>query len=267
MFKRFYNLSSNPFAKSVASRDAFPSADLKAIHDRLDYLLASGGIGLITADPGIGKTFAVRTWAEKQNPNVVKVVYMSMTTVSATDFYRQLCESLGLVPAFRKVDMFRDLQAQLRNLCEEKRMRVMVVVDEAQYLQIAVLRDLKMLTNFDMDSRDCFALLLIGQPVLAQALTRQPSEALRQRIVVSYAMEGVNEEQAAAYVREMLRKAGGDPDLFDPAALAGAYAASGRSLRRLNAIVVNALMIGAQQQASHIDAEMVVSAAQETALL
>ena len=266
MFRRFYNLSSNPFTKSVASRDAFSTEDLRAVHGRLDYLLNAGGIGLVTADPGSGKTFAVRTWSERQNPNVVKIVYMSMTTVSATEFYRQLCGELGLVPAFRKVDMFRDLQAQLRNLCEEKRMRVMIVVDEAQYLQPSVLRDLKMLTNFDMDSRDCFALLLVGQPVLAQQLNRQPNEALRQRIVVNYAMEGVDEEQACAYVREMLRKAGGDPDLFDPAALAGAYAASGRSLRRLNSIVVNALMIGAQQQASHIDAEMVISAAQEAAL-
>ena len=54
MFRRFYNLSSNPFTKSVASRDAFSTEDLRAVHGRLDYLLNAGGIGLVTADPGSG---------------------------------------------------------------------------------------------------------------------------------------------------------------------------------------------------------------------
>lgn len=266
MFRRHYNLSGNPFSKAVATRDAFATDDLRAVHDRLDHLLRTGGIGLVLADPGVGKTFAVRTWAEAQNPNVVKVVYTSMTTVSTTEFYRQLCDSLGLVPTFRKSDMFRDVQAHLRHLADEKRMRVMIVVDEAQHLPHSVLSDLKMLTNFDMDSRDCFALLLVGHSSMLQHLNRQTNEALRQRIVVNYTMEGLGEEQACEYVRAMLRKAGGDPGLFDAAALVSAHGASGRSIRRLNAIVTNALMIGAQQQASHIDSDMVFSAAQEVAL-
>lgn len=266
MFRRFYNLSTNPFSKSVAVRDVLGTADVRAVGDRLDHLLRTGGIGLVTAEPGAGKTLSVRTWADRQNPNTTKVVYVSLTTVSVTDFYRQLCSGLGLEPAVRKSDMFRELQAHLRHLSDERRMKVMIVVDEAQHLSAAVLQDLKMLTNFDMDSRDCFALALVGQPHVAQMLNRPILESLRQRIVVNYAMEGLDEDGACEYVREMLRRAGGDPELFDRAAIASAWSYSGRSVRRLNAIATNALMIGAQQQASHIDAEMVASAAQEASI-
>ena len=118
-FERFYNLAYNPFAKTVKPADAHPTEDMRQVHSRLDHLARTGGIGLVTADPGMGKTFAVRTWAAKQNPNSSKVVYTCMSTVSGMEFYRQLCLELGITAAFKKVDMFRDLQAHLRYLAVE----------------------------------------------------------------------------------------------------------------------------------------------------
>jgi type II secretory pathway predicted ATPase ExeA len=156
---------------------------------------------------------------------------------------------------------------QIRQRACDQRGQMRVPFPLAQYLSPQVLQDLKMLTNFDMDSRDCFSLLLVGQSTLVQQLSRQPYEALRQRIVVHYQMAGLDEAASAAYVREMLSKAGGDPGIFDDAALASAHGASGGSVRRLNAVVTNALMIGMQQQARAVTAEMVRSAAEQAWLL
>ena len=266
MFERFYNLAYNPFSKTLKASDAYDTADMREVHARLDHLSRTGGIGLVTADPGMGKTFAVRTWVAKQNPNTAKCVYACLSTVSGMEFYRQLCLELGITPAFKKVDMFRDLQSHLRYLALEKRVHVTVVLDEAQYLSPSILRDLKMLTNFDMDSRDCFACVLVGQSVLVQYLARQPYEALRQRLVVNYQMAGPDEAQAGDYVREMLRRAGGDPALFDDAAIASAYGACGGSIRQLNNIVVNAMMIGSQAEMRRIGAETVLKAIEEASL-
>ena len=189
-----------------------------------------------------------------------------MSTVTNMEFYRMLCRGLGLEPGYKKADMFADIQARVRSLVDEKRMRVTVVLDEAQYLSGAILRDLQMLANFDMDSRDMFSLVLVGHPHLAQTLARQPYESLRQRLVVSYRMEALTAAQARDYVRDRLLLAGADPVIFDDAALACAHGCCGGSVRRLNSIVVNALTIGAQQQARAIDAEMVRSAAEELVL-
>ena len=266
MFKRFYNMSSNPFSKEVPASSAFLTEGMRQVHARLDHLSRIGGIGLVTADPGVGKTIAVRTWAARANPNTSKVCYICMSTVTNMEFYRMLCRALDLEPSFKKSDMFSDIQGRIRSLVDDKRMRVTVVLDEAQYLSGAILRDLQMLTNFDMDSRDMFSLVLVGHPCLAQALARQPYESLRQRLVVVYRMEGLGEAQAAEYVRDRLLKAGADPDIFDAAALSCAFGCCGGSVRRLNSVVVNALTIGAQQQARATDAEMVRSAAEELVL-
>lgn len=266
MFERFHNMGSNPFSKTIAASDAYATDDIRQVHARLDHLAKMGGIGLVTADPGMGKTFSVRSWSAKVNPNTTKLVYMCLSTVTNLEFYRQLCMGLGLEPGFKKSDMFRDIQTRVRSLVDEKHMRVVIVIDEAQYLPGAVLHDLQMLTNFDMDSRDLLAIVLVGHSVLAQCLERQPHESLRQRLVVNYRMQGLNERQVVDYVRSMLLKAGADPDIFDEAALSTAHGCSGGSIRRLNSVIVNALTIGAQQQARAIDAEMVRSAAEALSL-
>lgn len=263
---RFYNMSRNPFAKGLPTDMACQTEDLRQVRARLDHLARTGGIGLVTADPGVGKTFAVRAWADGLNPNTNRLVYLCLSTVTNIEFYRELCQGLGVEPGFKKTDMFRDVQACVRSLVEERRQRVTLVIDEAHYLQTPVLRDLQMIANFDMDSRDMLAIVLVGHSVLAQYLSRQPHEALRQRLSVAYRMRGLDAAGAAGYVRTMLAAVGADPDLLDDAALAGAHACSGGSIRRLNSIVANALTIGAQQRARAIDAEMVRCATDELAL-
>ena len=68
----------------------------------------------------------------------------------------------GLEGSFKKAEMYRDIQNCVRSLVEERRMRVIVVIDEAHLLHASILRDLQMLTNFDMDSGHVRALVLVG---------------------------------------------------------------------------------------------------------
>jgi type II secretory pathway predicted ATPase ExeA len=263
MYRQRYQLRGDPFSKSLAAKDAFETADFKECTARLDYLSRTRGIALVTAAPGYGKTFCIRTFASRQNAGVTKVVYLCMSTLSAMEFYRQLCVALGLESKYRKADMFKDLQDNLDYLYTTKKIHTVIIIDEAQYLSAAVLRDLKMLANFDYDSRDRFSLVLCGQPVLADALSRQIHESLRQRIIVNYEFSGITEAEGSAYARCMLQVAGGSASLFDDAALHAAYNCSNGAIRVYGRILSAALSIGAQADADVIDAEMVMAAANE----
>ena len=64
-----------------------------------------------------------------------------------------LAVELGAQPAFRKTDNFKIIQDEINRLVMEKR-QTPVIIDEANYIGNAVLNDLKMLFNFEMDSRD-----------------------------------------------------------------------------------------------------------------
>lgn len=262
---RFYQLARDPFGKSIPTSDALETRDLREACARLDFLARAGGVGLVTAQPGFGKTFAVRRWAASV-PRDVAVSYVCLTTVTTMEFYRQLCAVLSLEASYKKVDMFRDIQRHLRHQACEKRVRNVVVVDEAQYLSGPILRDLTMLTNFDMDSRSCVAFALVGLPYTADVLCRGVHEALRQRIVASYSFAGLSEAEARDYVASMLRAAGGSPDVVSEAAVLAAHGISGGSVRKLGTVLSMALRIGAQERAPQVDAEMVMAASQEVAL-
>lgn len=266
MFNQFYNMSYNPFSKQIKEKDLFSTKDLKQVHGRLDHLKKTGGIGLITAEPGVGKTFAIRTWKNKQNLNSTKFVYICMTSVTNREFYRQLCAGLGIIVSFKKSDLFQDLQNCIKVLADERRMKVIIIIDEAQYLPSSVFKDLQMITNFDMDSRDLLSVVLTGHSILNQLISRQPFESLRQRLVVNYQMEGLNEEQVKDYVKTQLERVNADPRLFSDSALISACSCAGGSIRKLNSIITNALIIGAQNQMSSIDTNIIQNATDELAL-
>jgi type II secretory pathway predicted ATPase ExeA len=189
-----------------------------------------------------------------------------LSTVSPSEFYRQLSSALGLEAPFRKADMFKVIQQHMEYMTLSKKIHVIVIIDEAQYLSSAILRDIKMLMNFSYDSRDCFSLVLLGQPVLADILSMQTNEALRQRITVNYEFSGLKESEAIEYAKAMLVHAGGSEALFDEAALRAAYSSASGSIRTYNHILTGALTIGAQNKTPSIDAEMVMSAASEMAI-
>src|SRR5665647_1808116 len=133
MFKPFYELSFNPFDKSISEKDCFVSDDHKQMISRLNYLKDTRGIGLFTAPTGMGKTYALRCFAKDLNPNLYQVVYTCLSTVSILEFYRQFSNALGLESVSRKSQMFKNIQEHLIHLIKDKRKTVIFAVDESQY--------------------------------------------------------------------------------------------------------------------------------------
>ena len=83
-------------------------------------------------------------------------------------FTRNLATELGAQPAFRKTDNFKIIQDEINRLVLEKRQTPVIIIDEANYIGNAVLNDLKMLFNFEMDSKDRAVVLLSGLPTAQQ---------------------------------------------------------------------------------------------------
>lgn len=266
MYKQYYGMSSNPFDKELETKHAYITQDMKAMQGRLDYLKNHPGIGLFTAGPGQGKTFALRYFAEKLNPNITKFYYICLSTVTTIEFYRQMCRTLGIEASHKKSSMFRDIQEYFENMSMNKKVHCMVCLDEAQYLNNDILKDLKMLCNFSMDSKNCFSLILLGQPSLTNILMRQPNEALRQRITVNYQFEGLQEKEALEYINKQMELVGASGRILDENAALVAYGSCGGSIRKLNLILTKSLMIGAQNQKHNIDADMVLSAVNDIEL-
>lgn len=65
MFNSFYGLTKNPFDKQqVSEDDCFRSQDFEQLTARLNFLKETRGIGVFTARPGMGKSYALRCFAK-----------------------------------------------------------------------------------------------------------------------------------------------------------------------------------------------------------
>ena len=266
VYKPFYGLTFNPFDKSTPVKTAFQSKDHLEMQNRLSFLKDTRGIGLFTAPPGMGKTYALRCFAESLNPNLYQMAYTCLSTISVTEFYRQLCMQLGLDPAGKKTEMFKSIQDRVRYLMKEKHKTILVAVDECQYLDTKILRDFKLLMNQDYDSFDCFALIMVGLPHMNGILEKPVHEALKQRIVVHYNYCGLSAEETTEYIYSRIEAVGGARSIIDDAAVRAATGYCQGAPRIINAVMTNALMLGAQLKKKSIDSDTILAASNNLAL-
>lgn len=267
MSNAFYGLSHNPFDKQLLREaDSFQSEDHKAMMDRLDYLKDIRGIGVFTASPGMGKSYALRCFAKSLNENLHQMEYLCLSTISVSEFYKQFCQALGLDTNGGKTNMFRSIQERIHYLYKEKRKPLIIAIDEAQYLNAGILKDLKMLMNHGYDSLNCFTLILVGEPHLNNTLEKPIHEALKQRITVHYNYHGLDDDEVKQYIHHKLSVAGGAPSIIDDAAISAAHSYSRGNPRLLDNVMSHALDLGAQIQKQTIDADVMMTSIEAQSL-
>lgn len=260
-----FGLEFNPFLKNskeiIVENDEF-----QEVRFRLNYLAETKGFGLLTGSPGLGKTTALRTFAASLNPSKYKVVYTGLSTLTVMEFYRSLAEGFGEAPGFRKVDNFKIIQEAINRLSIEKRITPVIIIDEANHISNAILNDLKILFNFEMDSRDRAAILLAGQPQLNSTLSLTAHEPLRQRIVMNYHMEGLSKESGKIYIEEKLKGAGCKQQVFETPAIEAILNAANGTPRVINSLCNKCLLIGHNDGLVSIDADTAMQAINDNQL-
>jgi type II secretory pathway predicted ATPase ExeA len=267
MFKEYYGLSKNPFDKqAISEKDAFISKDHKETIDRLTYLKNIRGIGVFTAMSGYGKTFALRCFAKNLDRNLHEVAYLCLSTVSITEFYRQFCAALGIDAPYGKSAMFKAIQDRLFHLLKEKKKPFLLILDEANELSSAILKDLKMIMNYDFDSIYCFTIVLAGEPFLNHILEKPIHVPLRQRIVVHYSFSGLSDTETEQYLIHKLRVAGAAHSILGQGTLPALIGYAQGCPRLLDNLMNQALMLGAQLQKSTLDTEVIMAAVNSLAL-
>jgi len=264
MYKAYWGMEFNPFDKSLAVKDCFKSNDFIQASSRLEHLKSIKGIGLFTGLSGTGKTYSLRCFVDSLNSNLFKVAYIPLSTVTVLEFYKSLAYGLGVEIFQKKVDLFKNIQERIVSLSKDKKITPIIIIDEAQYLKTDILNDLKILFNFEMDSKNYAIFILAGQPVLNDILSKQIHEALKQRIVINYSFSGISKQEVNDYISSRLQLCGVHNKIFNPNAVEALYSCCNGSTRKLNSIIEKCLMIGFQKQVNAIDTEIIMSAQNET---
>ena len=265
MYTSFYGMSTNPFLKDESSKYPFESEDYLETINRFKFLTDVKGIGLFIGSCGLGKTYTIRSFINSLNNDLYKIIYINPTSrLKVFDFYKLICDELCIdVGNCYRSDITFNIQNELIRLVNQDRINPIIIIDDAHLLSREVLFNLKVLYDFEMDSKNYVTLILVGLPKIKDEISKDIHSSLNQRIIVNYSFNGLSKNEVKDYIKSRLELSNSNKDIFEENALLSLYACCKSSPRRLNTLVINSLMLGFQANKSIIDAETIMYAKKE----
>ena len=250
-YLRHFAFTRFPFAANLEADELFASSARREAVARLMHLLELRGVGLLTGEVGCGKTTVCRHVTANLHPGLFRVYYVSLTTGNVLDMYKSIAWQLGLPTERSRATAYRAIRAEITRLVQESKLLPVLIVDEAQFLRNDVLDDLRLLTNYSMDSEHRLCLLLVGLTELRRRLSMAIHESLNQRLVVRHHLGGLDRDELDSYLTHRLRLAGSELPLFEPPAVEALFQASRGLPRQINRVAHYALWAAALDSAAH----------------
>ena len=247
MYKDYFRLNEMPFSIAPDPRFLFMSERHREALAHLLYgVQGEGGIVLLTGEVGTGKTTICRSLLE-QLPENIDVAFILNPRMSVAELLQTICEEYHIKVAHAQpgIKTFIDALNERLLTAHAQGRRAILMVDEAQNLDAAVLEQLRLLTNLETNTRKLLQIFLIGQPELQDMLARPEMRQVSQRVIARYHLTHLNQSEVNTYVSHRLHVSGitpASPPIFSAPLIKQIYRASGGVPRLINLICDRALL-------------------------
>jgi len=218
-YRSRFGLTHHPLPRDASGESFFDqTSGYVQLEMYFQELLDEPGLGVLTAEPGVGKTAAIRNLCEGLPSPDFQALYLCDTAVSAFDVYRALALELGVKPSHRRSQLWWDLKRAITHLVEEQHTLPILVLDEAQLLSDRFLIDLSGFLNYAFDRRTLLTVWLVGLPALETRLRMQHHAPLASRVVGRVRLEPLGRDDFRALVDHGLKAAGAQDKLLTDSA-------------------------------------------------
>jgi general secretion pathway protein A len=264
MYKRFFQLRSNPFGGSPDPRFLYVMPHTREALAALEYGISTRkGFIVLTGEVGTGKTTLLRRVLSTFDPERILTSFVFNPRLDFLDFLEFVLCDFGLVPMTRtKSGMLIQLNRWLIERYKQGQTCV-VVVDEAQNLSWELMEEIRLLTNLETSSEKLLQIVLSGQPELEEKLKQKNVRQLRQRIALWCHTQVLTRLQTASYIEERLKIAGAVQPIFHEDGIALIHDASGGVPRLINLICEQSLILAYVEDLHQIPAVLVGAVLQD----
>jgi len=240
---RHFGLAQDPFQNDPLARLYFASREHADAERRLLRGVRQGkSLAVLLGEHGSGKSTIARhlldSLEEEKFEASMMVILQGET--GSNWFLTRIARQLGIDdPSAERGRLVTEIFGRLVDVREEGRHSV-VLIDGAHQLRAREdLGELKALLHLEHDERHLLTVVLVGLPELGERLAAD--SAIAQRVEVRVTLAGLDTSSAGEYVAHRVRAAGGDPRIFEPAAVAALCRAARGLPRIVNTLADNAL--------------------------
>jgi general secretion pathway protein A len=268
MYTSFFNLTKEPFGMTPDSEMVYMTSTHREALAGLRYtILGKKGFGLLTGDPGAGKTTLVSKLMATLPPNV-KVFAVFNPVMNPGEFLEFLLIRMGFrdIPASKAQRL-----AMLQNYLVQADARgeiTVLIIDEAHKMPVDVLEEVRLLGNFETPTTKLMQIVLSAQTELCDVLNQASLRQLKQRLAIRLSIQPLSAEQVAEYIACRWRLSGApQAPPFSTEALALIAKHANGIPRLVNAICDNALVLMVAEAKSLVDGKMILSVCVDLDLL
>ena len=205
-----YGLKFNPFINSLPVASLWVSPQIDSFCFCIEQQIRDGGFSLICAEPGLGKSAALRILQErlKTLPDV-HVGVLSRPHCSGADFYRELGDifSVTLSPHNRWAGT-KVLREKWKHHIETSLCRPVLLIDEAQECFPNVLNELRLLSSTQLDSCNVLSVVLCADKRIEAKLQSAELVPLFSRIRNRLHLQPLHADTLLQCLEHLLEQAG-----------------------------------------------------------
>ena len=258
----YFNLTALPFSKEIAADKLLLLPSIERHLAASELLMQTRGIGVLTGRSGTGKSCLLRLLSDRLQPGLYKSYYLCHTSVGLVEFYTHLCDLFGLTPGFRRASMFRAIKEHLLSMQDTSHIHPVLIIDESHLLNNDILAEIRLLTNFNIDSVNALTVLLCGNEHLPRRFGLSVLEPLASSITISISVEALLKEETFSYIESRMSDCGASAPLFTKNSLELIHQASAGNMRAIGTIATSALWKAFLSKSQQIEAEHVQSVIQ-----
>ena len=245
MYEIFFGFKEKPFNITPDPKYLYLSGQHQEAIAHLMYgIRERGGFVAITGEIGTGKTTLCRHLINQMDEDTEGAIIFN-PNLSVLELLKSINEDFGIRSSG---ETKKELVDELNRCLLEERLRgknMVLIIDEAQNLDPAVLEQIRMLSNLETEKEKLLQIILIGQPQLKDLLARPELRQLDQRITARYHLNPLNRNETYQYIQHRLDVAATTtPITFDKGAMAAVYRFS-KGIPRLINVVCDRALLGA----------------------
>lgn len=249
-----------PFTREIDPHDRFDiPAAAEALRD-LTRTVENRMSAALIAPSGAGKTVLLRALMAALPQARYRVHEVKVTDLSKRDMCREIATVCGLPPVGTYPNLLRKLQQRFTEQVDEEGLRPVLLIDEAQDMRPDVLATLRILTNFELDSRLVLSVILAGDSRLHQLLERHELEPIRRRLAHVATLPLLARDQTHAYLQHRLQLAGVAQQIFLDDAADAVHEITRGNLRAIDHLCFKSLEIAARRNQHDVTAPMIAEA-------
>jgi general secretion pathway protein A len=242
-YRSRFGFHASPFTREVPVQQRFCIKDFDQAIDALLRVLDARMSGTLIAAAGTGKTSVLRCVLDRLPEARYRTHYVKVTGLSKRDMCREIAQAVDLPPTGTYPSLVRKLQDRFAQTLHTDALRPVLILDEAHDLRPETLAMLRVLTNFDMDSKLVLSIILCGQIKLRTLLRRDDLIDVARRMAHYATLRTLTREQTHQYIEHRCNIAGAVTVPFDQSAMDALFEIGRGNLRATDQIARKTLEI------------------------